>query len=1092
VSTIGAGRSPRSAGQRRPRSLRASLTAFAIALLVAPSLAVGVPVALPAAAATAAAATLESGFTDETLVTGLDLPTAVAFAPDGRVFVTEKAGVVRTWPSIASFQANLEPSQTIDIRADVMDYWDRGLLGIAVAPDYPTNPSLYLLYTYDRLPGQTAADPPRWTGNPDHEQCPTAPGGNTDGCVVLNRLDKITVDPATGASTARTELLSGWCQQFPSHSAGSVAFGADGMLYVSAGEGASFNGGAEDYGQKGGTLPDTTNPITPRNPCGDPPGAPGDLLTAPTAEGGALRSQSFRRPASESAVLNGTVLRLNPVTGAAAAGNPAIGNADPIRRRIVAYGLRNPFRIAFRPGTNDLYIGDVGFNTWEEVNRLSNPTAGPTNFGWPCFEGPLTGTYYQTSSLALCSTLSAGSVVSPLFDYSQNSHMVANDGCPPIAPATRAGASVSGLAFATGTAYPEAFRGALFVADYSRNCIVVLPDRGDGVPSGTAVKFESAAANPVMLVTEPAGNILYVDLNGGAIHRIRYQPPVASFSATPSSGPAPLTVAFDGRGSSAIAGITSWSWDFGDGSPAGSGSTVAHQYAGGTYTATLTVTDGNGATATKSRTIAADNTPPVLTLDAPTCTTSCWAVGDTINLAAHATDAQDGALPASAFAWHVGLLHCHSVDDCHEHDLLDPTGVDETSFVAPDHDAGSFLRISVTATDSGGLQDTATIDVKPKTSPVTVKTSPGGLPVSLDGETGTGQVGPVDLIEGHTASVSAPATSALGEDLWTFDHWSDGGAATHTVTVGTAAQTLTATYTKTTTDAPDTCAAAPIQAVTGTWSTGRFGKTNDVDWIRFTVPKTGTYRFVLGDLPLDGTLSLYRGCSTLLATSNHSGPHWEELISSLVPGTYALRMASASGASSADSHRWLMTRLASAITLVSSRSVSATSIRLVGEVINTTAGPRSVTVTARLYSSGGTLLKTITGHPFLAVLGPKARSTFVLKSDRPAGVASIRYTFTSSAATRATRILSTKSVVGSSPGTGSWKVTGKVVNTSSTTATGAAFGLTLLDAVGSVVDATSGAPAPTTLARGASASFTFTFSGLTVLPQATAARARAR
>ena len=51
---------------------------------------------------------------------------------------------------------------------------------------------------------------------------------------------------------------------------GRSAFGADGMLYVSGGEGASFNGGAQDYGQKGGTLPDT--PVTPMNPCGDPPG----------------------------------------------------------------------------------------------------------------------------------------------------------------------------------------------------------------------------------------------------------------------------------------------------------------------------------------------------------------------------------------------------------------------------------------------------------------------------------------------------------------------------------------------------------------------------------------------------------------------------------------------------------------------------------------------------------------------------------------------------------------------------------------------------------------------------------------------------
>ena len=57
--------------------------------------------------------------------------------------------------------------------------------------------------------------------------------------------------------------------------------------------------------------------------------------------------------------------------------------------RIVAYGLRNPFRFAFRPGTNQLWLGDVGWGAWEETNWFAT---GPTqkavpNFGWPCYEG---------------------------------------------------------------------------------------------------------------------------------------------------------------------------------------------------------------------------------------------------------------------------------------------------------------------------------------------------------------------------------------------------------------------------------------------------------------------------------------------------------------------------------------------------------------------------------------------------------------------------------------------------------------------------------------------------------------------------------
>ena len=77
-------------------------------------------------------------------------------------------------------------------------------------------------------------------------------------------------------------LVEDWCQQYPVHTGGGLAFGADGYLYFSGGDGstASF----WDYGQTG----------TPANPCGDPPGAVGDLLTPPTAEGGRLRVQDLR------------------------------------------------------------------------------------------------------------------------------------------------------------------------------------------------------------------------------------------------------------------------------------------------------------------------------------------------------------------------------------------------------------------------------------------------------------------------------------------------------------------------------------------------------------------------------------------------------------------------------------------------------------------------------------------------------------------------------------------------------------------------------------------------------------------------------
>src|SRR5206468_8353059 len=166
-----------------------------------------------------------------------------------------------------------------------------------------------------------------------------------------------------------------WCQQFPSHSIGTVAFGGDGKLYVSAGEGAGSAAAGDDWGQLGGTLPSTANPVTPANPCHDPidssliPPAQNPPVYDPAVQGGALRSQGVRSSRTQ-ITLDGSILRLDPDTGAAAAGNPLAGSSDLNRRRVVAYGFRNPFRFVFRPGTNEIWAGDVGNTDWEELNRV--------------------------------------------------------------------------------------------------------------------------------------------------------------------------------------------------------------------------------------------------------------------------------------------------------------------------------------------------------------------------------------------------------------------------------------------------------------------------------------------------------------------------------------------------------------------------------------------------------------------------------------------------------------------------------------------------------------------------------------------------
>src|SRR5688572_10613544 len=199
-------------------------------------------------------------------------------------------------------------------------------------------------------------------------------------------------------------FLHDWCQQYPSHSIGDMRFGPDGALYVSSGDGASYS--AVDYGQLG----------TPPNPCADPPGG---TMTPPGAEGGALRSQDVRTLADATG-LDGTILRLDPATGAAASGNPLIASADLNARRIVTQGLRNPFRFTFRPGTSELWLGDVGWSTWEEINRTVGDDATVDNFGWPCMEGTARMPAYDQLDLDVCEDLyaeGAGAVTDPVFRY---------------------------------------------------------------------------------------------------------------------------------------------------------------------------------------------------------------------------------------------------------------------------------------------------------------------------------------------------------------------------------------------------------------------------------------------------------------------------------------------------------------------------------------------------------------------------------------------------------------------------------------------------------------------------------------------------
>ena len=729
---------------------------------------------LPVPAPVAAAPVVTPGFQETTVWSGLDHPTAMRFAADGRVFVTEKGGAIKIFDDLS----DPTPTTYTGLLTNVHDFWDRGLLGLALDPSLTggsgTGSYVYVLYSYDHVLG--SADPaPRWG-----DGCPTPPGALSAGCEISGRLSRFEV---SGSSIIGSEqvLIEDWCQQYPSHSIGNLAFGADGALYVSGGEGAKFT--QVDYGQFGG------------NPCGDPPGG---TMAPPTAEGGALRSQD-RRGGTDPQTLDGAILRVNPATGAGMPGNPFAASSDANARRIIAYGLRNPFRFAPRPGTSELWVGDVGWDTWEEVNRIPNAADGVAeNFGWPCYEGVPKQPGFDAANLNLCETLysqGAGAVAAPYFTYNQSDKVVATENCPV------GGSSITGLTFypQLGGSYPAGYAGGLFIADHTRTCIWFMPKGSNGQPDPAAIQlFVDGAANPIDLVIGPGGDLFYVDHDGGTIRRVTATgdniPPTAAIQASPLSGPAPLTVNFDADGSfDPEAGPLTYAWDLDGDGQYDDATTASPQWtydSPGDVTVRLRVTDAGSLSGTTTKVISVANAPPTPTISTPVASTT-WRVGELISFSGSATDAQDGALPASALSWTLILQHCPS--NCHPHTIQSWNGVASGSFNAPDHEYPSHLELTLTATDNLGTMASVTRRLDPKTVALTFKSVPGAMTLAANQATGKTTFTRT-VIVGSSNSVSAVSPQPYNGASWTFKSWSDGKAATHDIVAPATPATYTATF----------------------------------------------------------------------------------------------------------------------------------------------------------------------------------------------------------------------------------------------------------------------------------------------------------
>ncbi len=438
-------------------------------------------------------ALLPSGFADELVVGGIRQPTAVRWLPSGELLVAEQRGVLTAYPD----NGRGAPVQLVDLRTQVFNRSQDGLLGLAVDPDFERRPFVYLAHTLDaRIGGQAPL-----YGRPEADQDECS-GGRSD-CPAGARIVRITIaGPSAGTEQV---LVEDWCMSSRNHTIGTLAFAPDGTLFAGGGDGA--DGEVLDYGQLGAQP----------NSCEDP----GVVIGAPdTAEGGSLRSQDLRT-AGDPTGLAGTIIRIDPDSGEAPDDNPLSAESDSNARRIVAYGLRNPFRFTFRPGTSELWIADVGWRRYEEINRVADALAGPVpNLGWPCFEGPERQTEFDALGVTMCEEIYADEPAALTFPYASLAHSEPRQG-----GCAAGGTAISAVAFYGAHMFPAAFQGALFLGDAQRRCLWVMSSGDDGLPDPHTVREFVIGAAPVDAQVGPDGALYYVDYIAGEIRRVTYRVP---------------------------------------------------------------------------------------------------------------------------------------------------------------------------------------------------------------------------------------------------------------------------------------------------------------------------------------------------------------------------------------------------------------------------------------------------------------------------------------------------------------------------------------------------------------------------------------